>query len=93
ALIESTILFFLTILALWSAIGFFRLWCIAWTSAMFVQGASLLISLILYFLSKPIHITFLMISGIFMVLYLNYADIQNYFQVRKSWTAEDATYE
>ncbi|MCJ7624701.1 MAG: hypothetical protein MUO76_14460 [Anaerolineaceae bacterium] len=93
ALIESTILFFLTILALWSAIGFFRLWRIAWTSAMFVQGASLLISLILYFLSKPIHITFLMSSGIFMVLYLNYADIQNYFQVRKSWTAEDATYE
>jgi hypothetical protein len=83
ALIESAILFSLTILALWSAIGFFRLWSIAWTGAMFVQGGALLTSLILYFLSKPIHITFLMISGIFMVLYLNYADIQTYFQIRK----------
>ena len=79
ALIESAVLFMLTILALWSAIGFFRLWRIAWTAAMFVQGASLMTSLTLYFLSKPLHITFLMISGIFMVLYLNYADIQTIF--------------
>lgn len=93
ALIESAILFILTILALWSAIGFFRLWHIAWTGAMFVQGGSLLTSLIMYYLNKPIHITFLMITGIFMVLYLNYADIQTYFQVRTSRTAEDAKYE
>ncbi len=79
ALNESGILFILTILALWSAIGFFRLWRIAWTAAIFVQVGALLTSLILYFVNKPVHITFMMISGIFMVFYLNYADVHTFF--------------
>ena len=82
ALNESAILFVLTILTLWSAVGFFRLWPIAWTAAIFVQVCSLLTALVLYFLSKPMHIMFMMVSGIFMVLYLNYADVQAFFYNR-----------
>jgi hypothetical protein len=82
ALIESAALFFLTILALSAAYGFFRLWRIAWGQAVFVQGACLLIALILYFLGKPYHIYIVMIYSIFMVLYLNYANIQEVFHER-----------
>ncbi len=79
ALIESAVLFILTTLTLWAAVGFFRLWPIAWTAAIFVQVGALFTSLILYFVNKPVHITFMMISGIFMVLYLNYADVHTFF--------------
>jgi hypothetical protein len=79
ALIESAILFLLTILALWSAVGFFRLWRIAWTAGLFVQVGTLLTALVLYFTSQPFHILFMMIAGIFMVIYLNYAEVHTYF--------------
>ena len=90
ALIESFALFVLTILALSAAYGFLRLWRIAWVQAMLVQGASLLIALILYFQSKPLHIYILMFFGVFMVLYLNYANLQVFFQIRgRSFTEEE----
>lgn len=83
ALIESAVLFVLTILALWTAIGFFRRWGIAWTAGLFVQSGTLLTALILYFTSQPFHIVFMMVSGIFMVVYLNYADVHTYFNRNK----------
>jgi hypothetical protein len=79
ALIESAVLFLLTILALWTAVGFLRLWRIAWTAGLFVQVGTLLTALILYFTSQPFHILFMMIAGIFMVIYLNYAEVHTYF--------------
>lgn len=82
ALVESATLFLLTILGLSGAIGFFRIWRSAWTQAVFVQGVSLLISLILYFINKPRHIFLLMIYGVFMVFYLHYADVQAVFHTR-----------
>jgi len=82
ALIESTVLFLLTILALWSAVGFFRLWRIAWSAGLFVQVGTLLTALVLYFTSQPFHILFMMIAGIFMVIYLNYAEVHTYFNRR-----------
>ena len=84
ALVESAVLFMLTVLALWAAIGFFRLWVFAWDLAMFIQGGALLTSLILYFVNKPLHINFLMVTGIFMVLYLNYADMRSFFESLRS---------
>lgn len=84
ALVESAALFALTVLALWAAVGVFRMWRIGWTQAMLVQGASLLTALILYFINRPRHIFILMATGVFMVLYLNYADLRYYFQ-----TADD----
>jgi hypothetical protein len=81
ALIESAILFILTTLALWTAIGFFRRWNVAWTAGLFVQAGALLTALVLYFLDRPTHVIFMMVTGIFMVLYLNYADVHSYFNI------------
>jgi len=78
-LIESLILFILTILALVSGVGFFRLWRSTWLLAMFLQGGALVLAIILYIIKKPNHIYLLMLSGIFMVLYLNYADLRSVF--------------
>lgn len=79
ALIESAVLFFLTALALYAAFGFFRRWGIAWTVALMVQAGMLLTSAVLYFVNRPRHIFLMMAIGIFMVLYLNYADVHAYF--------------
>ncbi len=76
ALVESLALFFLTILIFIAAIGFFRLWRFAWDMAVFVQGASLLIGIILYFTDKPKHIYLLMAASLFMVIYLSYANVR-----------------
>ena len=84
ALIESAVLFVLTILALWAAIGFFRRWIIAWPVGLLVQAGSLLTALVLYFVNRPSHIVIMMVTGIFMVLYLNYADVHSFFNVTRS---------
>lgn len=81
ALIESAVLFVLTTLALWTAIGFFRRWVIAWPMALLVQAGSLLTALVLYFINRPSHIVIMMVTGIFMVLYLNYADVHSFFNL------------
>jgi hypothetical protein len=82
ALVESAFLFILTVFAFVAAFGFFRLWPNAWTQAMFVQGASLALALIFYFIGKPPHIYIIMVCAIFMVLYLNYANVQDVFENR-----------
>ena len=56
---------------------------------MFVQGASLLLTLIFYFIGKPPHIFIIMIYAIFMVLYLNYANVQEVFENRDHMQIED----
>jgi hypothetical protein len=91
-LIESLVLFLLTILALVAGIGFLRLWRGSWLLAMFLQGGALLLAIILYLIKKPNHIYLLMLSGIFMVLYLNYADLRIVFgpkSKRENWLQSD----
>jgi hypothetical protein len=83
ALIESGILFLLTILGIWTAIGFFRKWSIAWTTGLFVQAGALLTALVIYFIDRPFHIIIMMISGIFMVIYLNYVDVHTFFNLQQ----------
>ena len=91
ALNESAVLFLLTVFTLWAAVGFFRAWPIAWTAGVFVQAGALLTSLILYFVNKPRHIIIMMVTGIFMVLYLNYADVQTFFHARQNNARERLT--
>jgi hypothetical protein len=74
--IMSIIFIPLSLLAILAAIGFLRLWRNAWMNAMLLQGLTLLIALILYFTGKPFYVYILMLYGIFMVLYLNYYDVQ-----------------
>jgi hypothetical protein len=66
----------LSLLAVLVAISFLRLRRNAWTNAMLLQGFTLLIALILYFTGKPFYVYILMLYGIFMVLYLNYYEVQ-----------------
>jgi hypothetical protein len=70
----------LALLALAAALGFFRQSPGAWTSAVFVQGAMLLSALLLYFRGRPGYVYGLMLSGIFMVLYLHQADVHAAFR-------------
>lgn len=66
----------LSLLAILVAISFLRLWRNAWTNAMLLQGLTLLIALILYFTGKPFYVYILMLYSIFIVLYLNYHEVQ-----------------
>lgn len=76
ALLESVALFMLAILIFIAGIGFFRLWRFSWDMAIFVQGVSLLLALILYYTSKPNHMYTLMAVSIGMVIYLSYANVR-----------------
>jgi hypothetical protein len=68
--------------ALLACVGLLRLWPAGWLVAMLVQGASLLLALNLYFREKPPYAYLLMLYGICMVLYLNYAEVQATFRPR-----------
>jgi len=70
----------LSLLAILTAIGFLRLWRNAWTNAMLLQGFTLLIALIRYFTGRPFYVYVLMLYSIFMVLYLNYYEVQMAFR-------------
>jgi hypothetical protein len=59
---------------------FLRLWRHAWTLAVFFEGAILAMALYVYFNFRHPYIYLLMISGIFMVFYLNYFEVQLAFQ-------------
>lgn len=76
----STIFIPLSLLAVLAAISFLRLQRNAWTNAMLLQGLTLLIALLLYFSGKPWYVYILMLYSIFMVLYLNYHDVQMTFR-------------
>lgn len=81
-LIESLLLFVLALFAIMAAFGFFSQRPLAWLFAMIVQASTLSLAITLYFIKKPMHIYLLMLSGIFMVIYLNYADIYRTFNKR-----------
>ena len=84
----------LTVLALVTAAGFFRMAPGAWVNAVLVQGAALLIGLALYFRGRPMLLpvrtfygTFpvsydylILAYGIFMVLYLHQEFVQDAFR-------------
>lgn len=70
----------LAVLALWAALGLFRLLPAGWVSAVSVQGITLLLALLLHFSSRPGYVYALMLAGIFMVLYLHQTDVQAAFR-------------
>jgi hypothetical protein len=72
----------LAVLALSAAVGFLRLVPAAWVSAVTVQGANLLLALLLYFGGRPSYVYGMMLVGIFMVIYLHQADVQAAFRRR-----------
>ena len=69
----------LALLALLVSFNFFRLRPTAWLSALMVQGLTLFFALSLYLRDRPgghLHYSyFMMLYGIFMVIYLNYGDV------------------
>jgi hypothetical protein len=68
------------LLSLSAALGFFRLVPAAWVNAVTVQGAALMLALVLYFRGRPAYVYGIMLYGIFMVLYLHQADVQAAFR-------------
>jgi hypothetical protein len=59
---------------------FLRMWRHAWTLAVLLEGAILAIALYVYFNFRHPYIYLMMVSGIFMVFYLNYYEVQLAFQ-------------
>jgi hypothetical protein len=72
----------LAVMALSAAVGFFRLVPAAWVGAVTVQGANLLLALLLYFGGRPGYVYGMMLAGIIMVVYLHQADVQAAFRQR-----------
>lgn len=81
----------LSILAVIAAIGFLRPRPGAWVIAMMVQGLMLLAALIRYFGSGPRDAILygMMLYGVIMVLYLNYADVPLVFRVQPGEVLEE----
>ncbi len=72
----------LAFLSLFATVGFFRLWPLAWVTAMAVQGLSLLMTLILYFEDRPNYIYVIMVYCIFLVAYLQHREVKRMFRPR-----------
>jgi hypothetical protein len=89
-LIESILLLFLALLAIIAGAGFLAQKKSAWILAMLVQGFTLTLVLILYVIKKPLHTYFLMAYCVFMVVYLQHADIYKSFQQVKILTEDEA---
>ena len=70
-------------LALLSALGFWRVWQAAWMSAITVQGASLLLALGMFFRDRPLYVYFMLLYGIWMVIYLNFSDVLEAFNAER----------
>lgn len=87
-LIESFLLLLLAMLAFMAGIGFLIHKKAAWIFAMFVQGSVLALALVIYFIKTPLHTYFLMAYGVFMVIYLQHADIYKSFQRVKLFVEE-----
>lgn len=79
-IVMSVVFIPLSLLTALAAAGFLRVRRNAWTNAMLLQGLTLLVALILYFTAKPFYVYTLMLYSIFMVLYLNYHDVQMAFR-------------
>jgi hypothetical protein len=73
-----------------SALGLRLRRSVAWTAAMAVQAIHLLVSLALYFGSRPRYASILMAWGLLMVLYLNYSEVANAFRRHREqpWEAQ-----
>jgi hypothetical protein len=76
--IAGLILLPLALLSVVAMLGFLRLWRGGWVYAMFVQGLILLASLIFYVRGTADYAT--MAFGVFIVLYLNYAEVRASFR-------------
>lgn len=83
-LFTSTIFVPLSLLGLWAAVGFLRVWSSAWLNAMLLQGLSLLTALIVYFNQEPGFVFIIMGYSIVMVIYLLAPDVQNTFRVESA---------
>ncbi len=81
-IISSFVFAALALPLLVSGFLFLRLWRHAWTLAVLLEGAILALALFVYFNFRHPYIYLLMISGIFMVFYLNYFEVQLAFQRR-----------
>lgn len=73
---EAALFYLLGAFLLPASLGFFRRWQYAWSYASFMQGLILLISLILYFGTRPVYVYPLMAFSIFLVIYLHQVDVQ-----------------
>lgn len=63
--------------------GFWRLQYTAWLGALSLQSVTLFMALALYVARKPWYSYALMASGICIVLYLHYAEVQNAFRAKR----------
>ncbi|MGC9357376.1 MAG: hypothetical protein ACP5GX_05905 [Anaerolineae bacterium] len=83
----------LAVVALLTSFFFFRMHSNAWVVAVFVQGVALLVSLILYVGNAMNYVSersiygyliyFVMLCGVFMVIYLNHSEVRLVFRVDK----------
>ena len=81
----------LAILAGIAAVGFYQLRPGAWIMAMLVQGLLLLAALLVYFRNSPENLFLYgaMAYAIFMVIYLNYAQVPAVFRVQPGEPVEE----
>jgi hypothetical protein len=83
----------LALLALAGGLGFLRLRRGGWVSAVFVQGATLLMALVLYLRGRPAAVPAyaygMMVVGILMVLFLHQSDVQAAFRSESAEAAEE----
>ncbi len=84
ARLMSVLLSLLAFTTLLAALGFFRVWYLAWLMATAAQGVALLISIVLYFTGKPVFIFPVMVLSIIIVSYLNYPEVQETFRSRET---------
>jgi hypothetical protein len=90
-LVESLLLLGFALLALITAFRFFYHKKTAWFWAMLIQAATLSLAIIIYFIKKPAHTYFLMAYCIFMVVYLQHADIYKSFREQAVLQGVDQT--
>lgn len=80
-LVTSLAFFILSLPVLLNGFLFLRIWRHAWTLAVFWEGTILALALFIYFNYNHPYIYLLMLSGIFMIFYLNTYEVQRAFPV------------
>jgi len=79
--------FGLALLALFAAVGFFRLWSNAWVMGMLTQGLSLVMGISLYYRVRPNYLYLILVFGIFMVVFMNFIEVPA--DIKKRWSDEE----
>lgn len=79
-LVESLVLIGLALLGLFTAFGFFKGRRNAWILAVTIQGVSLILGLVVYFIKKPVHIYLVLLISSLMVAYLSEEEVGAYFK-------------